>query len=345
MVKARTQKLNRVFGDRVKFELPWQLIGTIAIATLILFICSCLRHSLFQSAAFDLGIFDNALYLISQGQEPIVSFRGLHILGDHAAWILYPLAGLYIIFPHVYWLFLVQGLALALGALPVWYLAIQAQLSQAQAYGMATAYLLYPVVFNANLFDFHPEVIAVPLIFTAVWTARSKKLGWFVVTVIMIVGCKAVLALTVIAMGIWLILCEKRQSYGAIAIVLGVAWFIVATQLIIPLFSGEEAAAVGRYNFLGDSVTEIATNLIFKPGLVLGKIFTSANLEYLTLLFAPWLWGISAKHLAPLMGAMPLLLLNLLTDYPLQKGFNSSIFFANFAISRSSSDRDSGCCR
>ena len=47
-----------------------------------------------------------------------------------------------------------QGLALALGALPVWYLAIQAQLSQAQAYGMAVAYLLYPVVFNANLFDF-----------------------------------------------------------------------------------------------------------------------------------------------------------------------------------------------
>ena len=306
-----------LFGKRAKF--PFFLVWLVAIATLVLFFCSSLRHALFQSTAFDLGIFDNAIYLISQGQEPIVSFRGLHILGDHGAWILYPLALLYVVVPDVHWLFAVQGLSLALGVVPIWYLAIQAGLSKSQGYGLTVAYLLYPVVFNANLFDFHPEVIAIPLILFAVWTARAKKLGWFCSAIIIILGCKAVLALMLVAMGIWLIISEKRLPYGVIAIILGTAWFIVATQLIIPAFSGEEAAAVGRYDFLGDSVTEIATNLIFKPGLVLGKIFTLANLEYLVLLFAPWLWGISVKHLAPLMGAMPLLLLNLLTDYPLQK--------------------------
>ncbi|WP_425354774.1 DUF2079 domain-containing protein, partial [Limnoraphis robusta] len=64
----------------------------VIVSTIILFICSSLRHALFQSNAFDLGIFDNGIYLISQGQEPFVVFRGLHILGDHGAWILYPLA-------------------------------------------------------------------------------------------------------------------------------------------------------------------------------------------------------------------------------------------------------------
>ncbi len=299
----------------IRFPLVW----LVAIATIILFACSSFRHNLFQSTAFDLGIFDNAIYLISQGQEPIVSFRGLHILGDHAAWMLYPLALLYAVVPDVHWLFAVQGLSLALGAIPIWYLAVQAGLSQAQAYGVAVAYLLYPVIFNANLFDFHPEAIAIPLILVAVWAARAKKLWWFGAAIVIILGCKAVLALMVVAMGLWLIISEKRLPYGIIAIIMGTAWFIVATQLIIPAFSGEEAAAVGRYGFLGDSVTEIATNLIFKPGLVLGNIFTVANLEYLALLFAPWLWGISGKHLAPLIGATPLLLLNLLTDYPLQK--------------------------
>ena len=317
MVKENSQQLSLFLRNRsgVRFTLIW----IVFIATIILFFCSSLRHALFQSTAFDLGIFDNAVYLISQGQEPIVSFRGLHILGDHAAGILYPLALLYVVVPDVHWLFAVQGLSLALGAFPTWYLAVQAGLSEAQAYGMAVAYLLYPAIFNANLFDFHPEVIAIPLILAAVWAARTKKLAWFCSAIIIILGCKAVLALMVVAMGLWLIISEKRLPYGIIAIILGTAWFIVATQLIIPAFSGEEAAAVGRYGFLGDSVTEIAANLLFKPGLVLGNIFTLANLGYLALLFAPWLWGISGKHLAPLIGATPLLLLNLLTDYPLQK--------------------------
>jgi uncharacterized membrane protein len=298
-------------------DLP--LVWLIGMAAMVLFISSSWRHALFQSTAFDLGIFDNAIYLISQGQEPIVSFRGLHILGDHGAWILYLLAIPYKIYPDVHWLLAIQGLSLALGALPTWYLALQAGLSREQAYGVAVAYLLYPVVFNANLFDFHPEVIAVPLLLSSIWAARAKQLWWFAIAISLILGCKAVLALTVVAMGIWLIVTEKRLTYGAIAIVAGTAWFIVATQLIIPAFSGEEAAAVGRYDFLGDSVGEIALNFIFKPELVLGKIFTLANLAYLLLLFVPWWWGLSYQHLSPLFGAAPLLLLNLLTDYPLQK--------------------------
>lgn len=306
-------------STRDKMGVPLPLIWIIAIAVGVLFLCSSLRHSLFQSTAFDLGIFDNAIYLISQGQEPIVSFRGLHILGDHAAWILYPLALLYVVFADVHWLFAVQALALAFGALPTWYLALQAGLTTAQAYGLAVAYLLYPVVFNANLFDFHPEVIAIPLILGAVWAARARKLGWFCVAITIVLGCKAVLALTVVAMGLWLIAKEKRPFSGMLAIIFGTSWFILATQLIIPAFSGEEAAAVNRYDFLGNSVGEIVTNLIFQPRLVLSNIFTLANLEYFILLCAPWLWGISIKHLAPLIGATPLLCLNLLADYPLQK--------------------------
>jgi hypothetical protein len=71
--------------------LVW-LIGTVA---LFLFGCSVLRHESFHSTAFDLAIFDQAVYLISQGQTPFVTVRNLHILGDHAALILYPIALLY----------------------------------------------------------------------------------------------------------------------------------------------------------------------------------------------------------------------------------------------------------
>jgi uncharacterized membrane protein len=255
----------------IMFEPVGWMIG---ISTVILFACSSLRHILFQSSAYDLGIFDQAVYLISQGQLPVSSFMGYHILGDHAAFIFYPLALLYKIYPSVYWLFALQAAALALGALPTWYLARQANLTPQQSIAMAAVYLLYPVVFNVNLFDFHPEAIALPILLAAVWFARQGKTAWFCVSIILILSCKAVLSLTVAAMGIWLILFEKRRLCGIIALCFGAAWFLISSQMIIPFFSGREAAAVGRFSYLGNSVTEIAQNLLLKPGLVF-NIFSS----------------------------------------------------------------------
>ncbi len=291
----------------------------VGVSAIILFAFSSLRHWLFYSSALDLGWFDQAVYLISQGETPIVSFSGVHILGDHAAFIFYPLALLYTIYPDVHWLFAVQAIALALGAFPTWQLAKQAGLTEAQAVAMAGVYLLYPLIFNINLFDFHSEVIALPAILWAVFAARSGNLRGFLLAVALTLSCKAVLSLTVVAMAFWLLLFEKKRLYGSIALFLGTFWFILTTQWIIPHFSGAEVAAVGRYTFLGDSVTEIIQNLIFKPNIILSHLFTADNLEYLALLLAPIVWGLSPRHLAPMVGAIPQLGLNLLTDYQPQK--------------------------
>ncbi len=290
-----------------------------SVAALILFGCSSLRHVLFQSNALDLGFFDQAIYLISQGQTPIISFWGYPVLGDHAAWILYILALLYKIYPSVYWLFAVQAVALSLGVLPTWHLAVRAGLKQSQATAMAVVYLLYPLVFNINLFDFHPEAIALPLILAAILAARLNKIWWFCLAIILILGCKEVLSLTVAAMGLWLIVFEKRRVYGAIALFAGVAWFSIATQVIIPYFRPKGVEAVGRYTYLGNSLPEIIKNLLLQPGLAIGKIFTIANLAYICLLLLPIIWGLSPQHLAPLVGAIPTLVMNIVTEYQPQK--------------------------
>ena len=303
-----------------KFELPPpKLLGIIGIATITFLITSIIRHLLFQSNALDLGWFDQAIYLIGREENPIVSFQDVHILGDHAAFILYPIALFYKLYPSVYWLFLIQAIALSLGAWPTWLLAKQAGLKPDQCLAIAVAYLLYPLIFNLNLFDFHPEVIALPTLLWAIYTERIKNLWGFILTILIILSCKAVLSLTVAMMGFWLIIWEKRKAQGFITLVLGIAWFIITTKIIIPHFSAGGVAAVGRYSFLGNSVPEIAQNLILKPGILLSHIFTLENLGYLFLLIIPVIWGLSPQHLTPLIPALPALLLNLLTDYSPQK--------------------------
>jgi uncharacterized membrane protein len=297
---------------------PKTLMGVSAFA-LILFICSASRHILFQSTAFDLGIFDQAIYLISQETAPISSLMGFHILGDHGAFIFYVLAFFYKIYPSVYWLFAVQGSVLALGGVFTWYIAIVRGLKPDIAIALAVTYLLYPLVFNVNLFDFHPEVIALPALLGAILAAQLGQIGWFCGAILIVLACKEVLSLTVVAMGVWLLTCEKKRWCGAIAIFAGISWFLISTQVIIPFFSGEEVAAVGRYSYLGDSIGKIAQNLLLNPGVVLGKILSVANLGYLVLLFIPVAWGLSLSSLKPLIGAIPCIALNILADYQAQK--------------------------
>ena len=292
----------------------------IVVTTIVLFAASSARHALFQSTAFDLAIFDQAIYLISQNQTPFSSLMAINILGDHAAFIFYPLALLYKIYPDVHWLFLVQAVALALGAWPSWSLARQAGLNERKAIAISAVYLLYPAVFNVNLFDFHPEVIALPALLAAILAARLNKTLWFCAAIVLVLSCKAVLSLTVAAMGLWLLCFDKKRNCGLIALFLGAGWFLVATQAVIPYFNqGREHAGIGRYQYLGNSVFEIAINLIVKPNLVLGRLFSLETFEYLALLLLPVIWWLSPRHLSSLISAVPMLAMNILSDIPAQR--------------------------
>ncbi len=293
----------------------------VCISALLMFISSVLRHELFNSSG-DLAFFDQGVYLISQGQPPIASILGFHVMADHAAWVLYFIALLYKIYPSVYWLFAIQSAALALGAIPTYLLALQAGLKESQAVAMVAVYLLYPVIYNSNLADFHPDAIALPALLTAILAARSKKVVWFCLSIILVLGCKAVLSLTVFGLGIWLLLFEKRRLYGMIAIISGIAWFLIANKLIIPFF-GTEATLVNRhlyrYSYLGKSFSETLQILFSNPQAIFANLFSPLNFEYLALLLAPVIWGLRFRYMTSLIAAVPCVALNLLADHPSQK--------------------------
>jgi uncharacterized membrane protein len=288
-------------------------------AALMLFLCSSARHALFQSGALDLGYFDQATYLISQGVTPIVSFWGYHFLGGHADWIMYLVAGFYRIYPDVHWLLAIQAIALSLGTVPSFALAQQAGLNQSHSRAIALMYLLYPLIFNLNLFDFHPEVIALPLLITAIWAARARRLVVFTICIIFSLGCRDALSITIAAMGLWLILLENRRVSGAIALCLGIAWFLIATQWLIPHFRPAGVESVARYAYLGRSVPEIAVNLLLKPQLILGRIVSIESFFYIFLLLLPIGWCMSWGQLTYLLPALPTLIINLLSDLSLQR--------------------------
>jgi len=109
-------------------------------------------------------------------------------MGNHAAWV-YPLSLLYKIYPDVHWLLAVQAVALALGHC--------VHLARHAGHGAASSsngsIICYPG-FNVNLFEFHPEVMALPVFLGAVLAARKSRTGWFCLSIISISGMQAVLS-------------------------------------------------------------------------------------------------------------------------------------------------------
>lgn len=310
----RTVKSNQ--DNRAAFFLT----ALVVIASLVLFFFSSLQLWLFR-AGNDLGFFDQLVYLLSQGKTPVSTLlEGVHLIGDHGAIILYPLALLYVIYPSVYWLLAVQAIALASGAVPLYALSRASGLSIAYARAIAICYVLYPAIFNINFYtEFRPETIAVPALLWAVLAAKNRNIYQLAIAIIIVSSCKEAMSLTVVGLGLWLAI-SKRRLYGLGCIVAGIAWFIFAAIYLIPTFrGGHQMAGTWHYESLGTSLTEIALKVLTNPQIFLSRALAGDRLFYYLLLILPIILGLHWRKISAIIPALPMLGLNILADFSRQR--------------------------
>ncbi len=165
----------------------------------------------FATASYDLGIFDQATWLLSRGHSPFVTIRGLPLLADHFSLILYALAPLYWLWPSAKMLLLAQTLALALGALPLYALARKRLQSAPWALLLAGAYLLYPVLQWSGTFEFHPDTFATPLLLAAFWFLEGRNWKPYFLCLTLALLTKETVGLTVLAVGLYALRTDKRM--------------------------------------------------------------------------------------------------------------------------------------
>src|ERR1700682_1097261 len=146
---------------------------------------SRLRHESYHSFGFDLGLFDQVFWNTTQGR-PFESTMSQalpvphSLLGDHFSPAFLLLMPFYFAFPHPETLLVIQSLALALGAWPV-YLLARLKLAPGYALLWVIAYFLFVPLAYVNLFDFHEVALSVaPLGFALYFLERDRR-GWFLV--------------------------------------------------------------------------------------------------------------------------------------------------------------------
>ena len=114
-------------------------------------------------------------------------------------------------------LLVVQIVAVASGALPVYWLARKHLDSAGAAAGFAAVYLLYPATqYNALSYSGpHAVSFAVPLILFAVWFLDNDRLVPFAVTALLAAATKEEIGLAVGCLGIWYAVAHGRRLVGA----------------------------------------------------------------------------------------------------------------------------------
>ena len=308
----------------VHFESPPRLFWLISTLLVGLFwFLAALRHVLLQSNGFDLGIFDQVAWQMSQGLEPRSTLIGLHHMGDHGAWMFYAIAPLYRLAPSVHWLFLTQALGLILTAWPLWHLGAQASLKPRERWLVCGLWWLQPVMFNVNLFDFHPETWAMPLLALAIWANRAERRQLWLMALFAAMGCRDGLSLIVIGLALEQVL-RRRWRWAAEALLLG-GWLLFLAAGLYPILNnGNGVVAVSRYNQLCEGGCEGAGHMIrsalLDPIHLFGALDWASILFYLFLLSLPLAFYWRRSSLPLLAATLPLLTANILSSSSAQRG-------------------------
>lgn len=294
-----------------------------------------LQFRTWNVAYVDSGFFEELHWNMIHGEILRTRYFAHNFLGEHAQFILLLLTPLHFLWPSMEWLTILQGIAMAAGVFPVWWLA-RSQWSERRAIWFPLLYLLQPALHFANAAvnynTYRPEAFIVPSILFAVWFLESKRWIPAALCGLLVLLNREDMAIVTAAGGLYLIWRHQRWKTGLAVMAVSLLYFWLCVDVIIPGFStGKNYTRIGAFAGLGSTPGEILRTVVTNPGTVLSRFIQPANLLLVCYLLLP-MGLLCLGRLSLSLVSVPFLLIGMLT----LGGIFNSIYFhyhnAPFAI-------------
>jgi len=253
---------------------------------LVLGTIASLRHYNFQTQTWDMGVFVQTLWNTTEGRPMFNNLEEVsNHLGVHMSPFLFLLVPGYMLFQSPYYLLIIQTIALALGAWPLYLLArkILGKWIISLPLAVSLGYLLYPSLHWINLFDFHAVSFLVPLLLASFYFLETKQWGWASLFLILAASTKEDAILIVMFIGIYYLI-KKQWKVGLSIAVPALIYFIIATQVLMPALGGG-LLRLDRYAHLGETQIEIIKNVVQNPSIIFNTVMQSVKFNYIFWIF------------------------------------------------------------
>ena len=242
-------------------------------------------HRGYGTSAFDIGLYDQGLWLLSHFKAPFVTLMGRNMFGDHTSFTLILLVPLYWIHPNPSTLLVVQALVIALAAVPVYLLAMRRTGSVAIATVLSAALLLHPALAQSNLENYHPDSFLVLFIALAIYAALEDKYRLFVVAAVLTMLTKEDSVLVIVPLGLWVAWRRNRKLGLSIAGV-SVVWTLLATNVVMRSLIGVPTLNSWRVPFGGPA--GLVKRTFTKPGDVTSYLWGENRPWYVWQMLVPF---------------------------------------------------------
>ena len=254
---------------------------------------------IFHQAArtgFDLAIENNLMWNLLHGSKPLFKSSpifgpdGTHF-GNHATLFAFVMLPIYALNPRPETLLAIQSCLLGFSAIPLFLFGKRIAGSHVACL-VVLAYLLYPALHGANIFEFHYIPLGIFFLFSCFALLEARRYVWAAVASVLTLLVREDVSAWVAVMGAYFMLSGKRPIAGLCLAAVGVSYFAVMKFFVMPQFAvgGEESFTFIFEKLIpkdGKGFGSVLSTVIGNPAYTLSTFLVPEKLNFLLALFLP----------------------------------------------------------
>ena len=324
------------------------LFGLVCLYIITFSVASAYKWETYQTG-YDQVYFEQPLWNTSEGRFMQLSDFNYSTIAFTVDFMpgLVLFAPFYWLLPSPHTLFALETIVLALGALPIFWLARDRFKSRPVGLVFALAYFANPTLEYFNLLPFNMRAMGLVCLLYAFYFFEKRKLWPFFLFALLAMSTRTEVSLVVAVFGIYGLLRRAPLKFWLPPLILAPLYFVTVFAFVLPSFiqpgnmvvppevrpvqlspeqinfiSGTETIISTTYGDLGKNLPEVVINSIKNPLKTAQRMFTPEKLVYLVMMLLPFAF-LSLFSPSALLFALPIVGINLLSSRKSQFDYTS----------------------
>ena len=335
-----------VFPDKplktILLDKKWKLwtgVGIMMfIAVLVVSLGTIARYDCYTASNFDFGLFCQMYESMATDFTQNTTLERNELLSHfevHFSPIYYVLLPFYMIFRCPEFLLAAQAIVAFSAVIPLALICIRWRYDELNIFLICAVFVSLPYLTGGCFYDFHENAFLPPVLLWLFYFLEKKHLLGTIIAAVIALCIKEDAGLYLICIGVYALLNKNYSKFdSALLLITGICGFISVTSFINTYGEGIKT---NRYDMLlmdgQESLTDVVLNVIKNPAFVLSKMLSEEKLRFVLYVTMPLGFAcFRTRRLCDYMLFVPLLLVNLATDYTYQYDINFQYVFGTGTI-------------